>query len=287
MKQPNIVFRFLFPSDKNSAKTIKPAMGAFNNPATCFFACIYSQLFGLITTGFYMCGISKLLNKLPHFIKIISFVKAEVLPVVRPWFRTLQDNTVQRCLRQFHVVPVCPVYRKANRNPCSFTQHRPLNASFAPVSRVFACFFPRPVGLWSSLHPLLAISSQDHAEHHIPTARFPKIDGKRPLSPTLEIVCALLNQSICLLHQELSIGTLFSRQTECRSLLFDKPLAFSRPRVDGYLPARAAAVQSCSTVHRKSSSGLLWVLISCFSPKASLPQEIYRQLEYNNLLIFG
>ena len=276
MKQPDIVIRFLFPADKNSAKTIKPAMGAFNNPAACFFAHIYSQLFGLIATGFYMCGIPKLLNKLPHFIKIISFVKAEVLPVVRPWVRTLQDNTVERCLRQFHVVPVCPVYRKANGNPGPFTQHRPLNASFAPVSRVFACFFPRPAGLWSSLHPWLAISSQDLADCHIPATPFSKIDGKRPLSPTLGIVRARLNQSICLLHQELSIGNLFSRQTECHSLLFDKPPAFFRPRVDGCLPARAAAVRSCSTVHRKSSSGLPWFLISCFSPKASLPQEIYR-----------
>ena len=239
MKQPDIVFRFLFPTDKNSTKTIQPAMSTFNNPATRFFARIYSQLFGLIATGFYMSGIPKLLNKLPHFIKIISFVKAEVLPVVGPWFRSLQDNIVERFLRQFHVVPVCSVYSKANGNPCPFTQHRSLNTHFAPVSRVFACFFPHPAGLWSSLHPWLAISSQDHADRHIPAALFSKIDEKRPLLPTPEIVRALLTQSICLLHQELSIGNLFSRQTECHSLLFDKPPAFFRPRVDGCLPLRA------------------------------------------------
>jgi len=271
MKQPDIVFRFLFPADKNSTKAIKPAMGSLNNPSTGPFSGVYSQLLNLITAGFDVCSIAELFSKLPHLIKIVSLIKTEVLPVVRSWFRPLQDNTVERCLHQFHIVPICPIYRKADRNACPITQYRTLNSCFAPVSRVFACFSPRPAVLWSWLHPWIAISSPDHADRHIPAVRFPKTEETLPLAPIPGIVHALLNLSIYLLHQGLSIGTLFLKQTRCRSLPFDKTPAFCRPRVDGCLPALAAAVRFCSTVHQKFSSGLLLFLLSCFSPTASVP----------------
>ena len=58
-------------------------MGAFNSPAACFFSCIYSQLFGLIAMGFfYMCGIPKPLNKLPHFIRIRTLASKKNISVI-------------------------------------------------------------------------------------------------------------------------------------------------------------------------------------------------------------
>ncbi len=265
MKQPDIVFGFLFPADKNPAKTVQPAVGSLNNPAPGPFSGVCSQLFGFITTGFYMGSIFKFFSKLPNLFKIISFIKTKMLPVVGSWLRTLHSNTVQGCLGKFHIMPVCSIYRKADGNAPAFTQHRTFDTCFAPVSGIIACFFPRPAVLWSWLHPWTAISSQDHADHRIAAVRLSKIDEKHLLPPTPEIVRALLSLSIYRWHQGLSIGSLFLKQTKCRSLPFDTLPAFCRLLVDACLPARVVTVPFCSTAHRKSSSGSLLPFVSCSS----------------------
>ena len=271
MKQPNIVFRFLFPADKNSAKTIKPTMGSLNNPAAGLFPYIYPQFFGLNTPGFYVCGILEFLNKPTHLIKIISFIKAEVLSVVRSWFRTFDGNTLERRPCQFHIVPVCSVHGKANRNPGPIAQHRSLHTCFTPISRVFSCFPPHLEGLWSSLHPWLAISSQDPADRHIPAVRFSKTEGIRLLAPIPGIVHVRLNQSIYLLHQGLSIGTLFLKQIGYHSLPFDRLPAFCPPPrgwvFTGTGSSGSILFQSSSEIFQR----VAFFLISCFSPAASLP----------------
>lgn len=271
MKQPNIVLRFLFPADQNPAKAIQPTMRSFNNPTPGLFSGICLQFSGLNASGLYVCGISEFLHKLPHLIKIIAFIKAEVLLVVLSWFRAVYGDTAESWPCHFHVVPVCSIYGKANRNSRPITQNRSFDTCFTPVSRVFACFFPRPAGPWSWLHPWLAISSQAPSDRHIPAARFSKTQEKPLLFPILGIVRALLNQSICLLHQGPSIGTLFLRRTGFRSLPFYRALAFFHPRADGCLPVLAAMAQFCSKAHQKFSSGLLLFFVSSFSPAASLP----------------
>ena len=196
MKQRQIIFRLLFPSRQYATKTVHPAMCPLDNPAAgfetgrafnglCFFA---------MRTD--MSGVAKRFHQVSYFTRIIPFIKTHTLffPFRRFW--PFYRNTFYRRLCHFAIMPIRSINGQANRDTACFGQQTAFNTCFGPVRRVWACFFPRPAGLLSWRHPLIAKTSQSLSTHHNLPGLSSRVSEKRRPRPTSEI------STINLLRQE-------------------------------------------------------------------------------------
>jgi hypothetical protein len=285
MKQSDIVVSLFLPADQNPTKTVQPAVRAFHNPATCLPPSIIAQLRRLNTSGHDMRCIVKLIKKLSDLIKIIGLVQTHVLALIRSRLRTLYGQSLKRWPGQFHVMSVGCIHSTADGDASAITQHRALNAVFAPIGRICARFFPHQAGLLSWHHPCSATSSQCHADRRTPKALSAKTVRKPRPAAIPGIVSALLNLSICRLRQETSTDSLFLKQTGYRSSPSGTAPASCRHRVGEGSPARAKAALSCSTAHQKFSIGSF--LLSSSPSFGIIASERISEHYMNPLLILG
>lgn len=115
MEESEIVLSLLLPTDKNTAKAVHPAMGAFDDPAACPLVGIACQVARFFITGANMSGKSEFGQDRPYLIVIVTPIQTQTLWLVRGGFRSGDNNTVQRSLHQFHIMAVGSFNHQAQR----------------------------------------------------------------------------------------------------------------------------------------------------------------------------
>ena len=157
MEQRFIVDGFLFPADEDAPKAIHPGMESFDDPTSC--ATAMKTLGGLlVTTGLDVRCIATSPGFATNDVRIKALVAAEMLRAAGSGARAVNRKAVERGVKEFLVVSIRAVNSQAQGNAAAIGQHRPLDAQFAPIRRIWTGFFPRPREPWCRSHPDFATS---------------------------------------------------------------------------------------------------------------------------------
>lgn len=248
MKQSQIIFRFLFPSNQNPSKAVHPTVGAFNNPSPSFESCVAFDGLRFLSTVSNMRCVSKLRNQISNFIRIVSFVQTQTLWFLSRWYGTFNGNTLQRCFRQLNVMAVRRFNHQSHWNSRGFTQHTSFDTAFGSIRRIWSGFFSRPTELWSWLRPLTARTSLTLSTHRTLPTPVSTASETLGLRSTLENGNEPLNCYKSRYHSTHSTGIRFVKQKRFHSLPFDHPLVDDRLQTDACSYVLAAAAQSFSTI---------------------------------------
>jgi len=186
MKKSQIILRFLFPPRQDAAEAVHPAMRPFHNPAASLEASFMFNRLGFLASGSNVGCITKLFHQISYLTRIISLIHRHTLWLLLCRFRTLYQNTLYRCYNHLAVMPICSSNCQAYRHTVGFRQQTSFNAFFSPIRRVWAGFFPRPVGPWPSRNPWAAKTSQYLSIHHSLPEPAPIVSEKPRLSPIAE-----------------------------------------------------------------------------------------------------
>ena len=145
-------------------------------------------------------------------------------------------------------------------------QHTALNASFGPIRRIGAGFFPRPAGLCSSRHPWTAKTSQSLSTRHTHQEPSPRVSEKRRLASIPVIVNAPCYSNKYPSRSARSIDSRFARQRRCRPWPGDRGLSAGLLQNDAYWGASGAKARSFPRVRLKSCIGFLFFVFSSLNP---------------------
>jgi hypothetical protein len=187
MQKGDVVLNVFVPTDQNASKAIHPTMSSFYDPPASLEASFTFDRLSFLSPRTNVSSETKLLQQLADFVKVITFVQAHALRLLKGWLRTL-DRTALDCLaHHLHIIPVGPVYGQADRDAVGFRQQTAFDARFASVGWIFAGFFPRPMGPSLLRHPCLTNSSRCLSVHRtflVQLARGPRIPRIRPILET-------------------------------------------------------------------------------------------------------
>ncbi len=250
MKQSQIIHRLLLPPRQDAAEAIHPTVRSFHNPASGFEASLSFDGLGFFATSLDVSGVPKLLYQITHRIVIISLVKAHALWLCLRRLWTLDRNTVNRRLNHLAIMSVGAVDRQADRHAGCFSQQAPLNAFFGPIRRVWAGFFPRLAGLWSSHRPLTATTSQFPSVHRTPQGPWPTVSQRCPPLSIPGIDHEPCCWGRCPSHSTRSIDNRSATQRRWHPYMSDRKFVGDRRRNGAWSYAWATAAQSRSRVHQ-------------------------------------
>ncbi len=121
-------------------------MRTFHHPASGFEASFPFDGLGLFTTASDVGGEAKLLYGLTHLIKVVAFIQAQSLRLLRPRRRALHWDTVHGSPYQLHIVAMGPIHCQPHRNPLGFRQHTAFDARLTAVRGVGTGVPPPPKG---------------------------------------------------------------------------------------------------------------------------------------------
>jgi len=262
MKQSQIIRRFLFPPCQDAAKTIHPAMCPFHYPPPSFETSLMFNRLGLFASGSNVGCITKLFHQISHLTRIISLIQTHTLRLLLRRFRTLYRNTLYRCRNHLAVMPICSIDCQANRHTIGFRQQTSFNAFFSPIRRIWAGFFPRPVGPWSLCHPWAAKTSQYPSIRHSLPEPAPIVSERPLLWSTLETGCELCYLNKYLFRSEHSTDSRFAGRKGCCPWPYDPALLVCLHRNDEYSDALATAARFFPIMRLKSYICFLFFVFS-------------------------
>jgi len=185
MQEAQIVGGFLFPTDQQASRAVRPRVGSLNYPATGSAASMFAGR-GILAFLRNMSRVPASLGSSTHRVRIISFVTTEILFFALCWSWTTNWNALQRFLNQLLVMHIGAGNGYANRHALSVGQHRTLDAELATIGRVFPGFFPRPAAIWSSPRPSSATPSRCLPVRHTLAGPPAIAGGTRPVEPIVE-----------------------------------------------------------------------------------------------------
>ena len=266
MKQTQKILRFLFPSYQDTTKAVHPTMRPLYNPAASFESCLPFNCLCLFATRTDMSGIAKLFHQVSYLTRIIPLIQAHPLRLFLRRLRPFYRNTFYRRLCHFAIMSISSINRQANRHTRTFSKHTSFNAFFGPIRRVWTCFFPRQVGLWSWRHPSIAMTSQSLSSgHNLPRPSSTVAEKLRLLS-TPESVSGLCCSNKFQSDSARSIDSRYAKQKVSHPLLCDPVLSAFRRRNDGYSDVLAAVVRSFPIIRLKSCICFLLLVFSSLNP---------------------
>jgi len=285
MKQRQIIFRFLFPTNQYAAKAVHPAMCSLYNPTASFKACLMLNSLCLFATRTNMSSIAKLFNQVSYLTRIITFIKAHTMFFPFSWLWPFHRNTFYSSLCHFAIMSISSINRQANRYSGCFGKQTAFNAFFSPVRRVWACFFPRQAGLWSWHHPLIAKTSQYLSTHHNLPELSSRVSEKLRLLSTPESVNEPYYWNKYLSDSMRSTGSRYAIRKISRQLLYDPVLLACRRRNDGYLDVLAATAQFFPITRLKFCIGSLFSFFSSLNPFKGI--SAFEYIGYSGVIRIG
>ena len=266
MKQSQIIFRFLFPSRQYAAKAAHPAMCSLYNPATSLKTSFMFNRLCFFATRTNMSGITKFFYQISYLTRIITFIKTHSLffSFSRPW--SFYRNTFYGSFCHFAIMSISTINRQANRYSKTFCKQTAFNPLFSPVRRVWAGFFPHRVGLWSSRHPSIAMTSQYLSIHHNLSELFSKVSEKlRPLS-----IPEIVNERCCWnkyrFHSKHSIDSQFAIRKGFHPLLCDPALSVCHRQIGACLDALVSKARFFPIIRLKSCIDFSFSVFSSLNP---------------------
>lgn len=148
-------------------------------------------------------------KKLSDVVRIVAFVKTDVLMSVARRLRTFDRSAIESSLQKFDVVRVCAAHFNAQRQSVSVSEYRTFGAKLATICRVFAGFFPRREAILSSLRLRFANSTGCLSAHRTPATKLSIACETLQTQSNLEStgVTCCQNQTQ---RELLSIGTLYA-----------------------------------------------------------------------------
>jgi hypothetical protein len=222
-------------------------MRTLDNPSPCFVARIGFPFHFFLSSRFNVRLVVPSLKKLANVLRVVPFVKTDVLVATAGRLRTLDRNTVERRFQEFDVVRVGAAYFNTERHTATVSEHRPLGSQLATIGRVFPGFFPHPVATWSSPRPRFASSTECLLVRRTPIAT-PSTTCER--LPQRSIFGS--NDATCFPNHTrwapLSTGTPSAAHRKCRPQPSSNHSAGDH-RGDSF-DSVARAAQSAATVHR-------------------------------------
>src|SRR5437870_11947826 len=96
MQKGEIMFRFFVPAHQDAPKVGHPRMGALDAPASGLLACCVFDCLGFLVTQLNRRSETKLLQDIAHFLRVVTFVQAHALPLLRRWHRVLDDDAAEQ-----------------------------------------------------------------------------------------------------------------------------------------------------------------------------------------------
>jgi len=197
-----------------------------------------------------------------HLLKVVPFVKTEMLRVF--WRRdgALDDNTLQGRTHKLHVVAICAVHAQSEWHAMTLSQQTTFDACFAAISGIGADFFPRPMAPWSlrrpySSSPTRSPSTRQSAPHLLAIN-----GGTRLLPPILESGHVPSNPDKSLFHPTLSTGSRCVTRRRFHLRIPDPASVVAHRQIDVDSRGLATAVAAPPTIHPRFGS---W-LSSCCLP---------------------
>lgn len=251
MQQSDIIFSFLFPTNQNSAEAIHPTMGALYHPSSGLETGFLFNGLSFFTARANMGGKTKLCQYLPHLIEVKTFIHTHSLWFFRANFRALNGDAFNSSSHQFHIMAIGAFHCQPDRYSCPFSQQRPFDTFFRPVSRVRTGFFPHPKALWSCSHPCSTNPTQSLLAHHILPALFAKTSKILLLLPTLENGHELSSHCKYRYYPELSIGCRYAARKKYHPGIDDPALVVCPHQTGEYSHVWVLMAQTCSTIYLK------------------------------------
>ena len=227
-RKNRIIISFLFPANQQSAKTIHPAMSAFYYPPSCPITRYLLLCCNLFSTCFNMGCVAVFCYQISNIRIVITFIHAHILWFGFRHFGSFYHHISQcRCHKRL-VMTVGSINRYCQWDTISLCQQTTFGSTLATVSRISSDFFPHPMVLSSSLHPLLAIpnpvSLTPHTSGVLPST-FPEIHRLLPISGN--------GHEQCLVHQDFLVELTTDNLCVGRKILH--PLPFGYPSLDAPL----------------------------------------------------
>ena len=176
MDKGQVVADFLFPTDKETPRAVRPRVAAFDHPATCTLA---MTTFGL---NFALARNVQDVSQTPcerlRRLGTISLVQAKMLFVPSDRLGTPHGHRPQRSTQQSDVVCVRAGDGDADRHATSVGHDGSLDAELTAIGGVFAGFFPRPTAPWLWSHPTLANAMRFRVVRHTFVGTFSRSGGR-------------------------------------------------------------------------------------------------------------
>lgn len=274
MKQRQIIFGFLFPPRQDAAKTVHPSMGSLDSPTSGFKSSLMFNRLYFFTTRMNVSRIVEFFHQVLYLIRIITFIKTHTLLFPFCWLWPFDRNTFYRRFRHFAVMAICTVNCKANRNLGTFGLQTTFNTFFGSVRRVWAGFFLHQVGLLSSCHPSIAMTSQSLSAHHNLPMPYSTRSEKSWLLPISEIANAPCCLSISRFHLMRSTGNRSVIQKIYHLWFCDPVLSGGRRQSNAYSDVSVSMARFFPIICLKFYTDFLFFVFSSLNPfKGSIASD--------------
>ena len=164
MDEGQVIADFLFPTDKQAPRTVRPGVTAFDDPtvsalpgATLTLDCALARnVWNVVEASRErFCGTTA-----------VALVQTEMLPAPSGRLGTRHGHRLQRGTQQFDVVSVGTSDRDAQRHAATIGHDRSFDAKLTTIGGVFAGFFPHLTATWSWSRPLLANAIRFRVARH-------------------------------------------------------------------------------------------------------------------------
>jgi hypothetical protein len=164
MDEGQVVADFLFPTDEQTPRAVRPGVAAFDHPtARALPRATFGLDFALARNVRDIAETSRERFRGPA---AVTFVQAEMLSAPSDRLGTWHGNRSQCGTQQFDVVRVGAGDRDAQRHAATIGQDGSLDAELTAIGGVSAGFFPRPAAPWSWPRRVLANATRFRVAHH-------------------------------------------------------------------------------------------------------------------------
>ena len=185
MQEAKIIADFLLPPDQQTTSPVRPRVGTFDDPTP---GLAVPRFFGrsLVVLARNVVDVAASRGRRAYGVRVIAFVGTEMLTLAfrRPW--AWNRDASQGLTHQGLIMRIGTIHRDSQRYALPIGEHRPFDAQFAAIGRVFPGFFPRPAAPWSSPRPNFATASRCPSGHHILPTRVPTTSRRRRVAPIPE-----------------------------------------------------------------------------------------------------
>jgi hypothetical protein len=180
-----IVIGLFLPASQESPKAVNPRMRSLHHPSSCFESRILFPLHDFLATRFDVRRVVSTLEKLTHVFRVVTFVETDVLMPTGSRLRARNRHAVESCLQKLDVMRVGTAHLHTQGDAATVGEYRSLRSQLAAISRVFACIFPRPEAIWSSLRQRFANSTQSLLARRTPADIVSTTCETHPLQSTV------------------------------------------------------------------------------------------------------